>query len=186
MSPRGLAALGITMEEIRLLSSDEYHSRFFNAEDAKDYVPKLFELVKSNDDQNIISFFQQVRPSATEDYSWHFSTTKIFMRDSEGNPLLIITMAYPVDAQHHITNKVARLLEENNFLRNNLYNFNKLTRREREILRWTALGKNSGEIANKLHISQNTVETHRRNIKKKLNVDSIYDISMYARAFDLI
>lgn len=186
MSPRGLASLGITLKELKSLSNDEYHAKFFNADDAKDYVPKLFDLVKNNDDQDIISFFQQVRPAEKEDYVWYFSTTKILMRDSEGTPLLIITMAYPVDPQHHITAKVSRLLEENNFLRNNLQKFDQLTRREREILRMTALGKSSSEMANKLHISQTTAETHRRNIKKKLKADSIYDLSMYARAFDLI
>jgi DNA-binding CsgD family transcriptional regulator len=108
------------------------------------------------------------------------------MRDDEGNPLLIITMAYPVDPQHHITAKVARLLEENNFLRSNLHKFDQLTRREKEILQLTALGKSSAEMADNLYISQNTAETHRRNIKKKLKADSIYDLSMYARAFNLI
>lgn len=186
MSPRGLASLGISLKQLKSLSNDEYHAKFFSADDAKDYVPKLLDLVKNNDDQDIISFFQQVRPSEKEDYVWHFSTTKILMRDSEGNPLLIITMAYPVDPQHHITAKVSRLLEENNFLRNNLQKFDQLTSREREILRMTALGKSSAEMANKLHISQTTAETHRRNIKKKLKADSIYDLSMYARAFDLI
>ena len=186
LSERGLQELGLTLEEVKSLSSEEYHSRYFNAEDAEDYVPKIFNLINNNNDRDIISFFQQFRPSYEDDYHWHFSTTKILMRDDEGYPLLIITMAYPVDPQHHITAKVSRLLDENNFLRKHISKFEQLTRREKEILTYTALGRSSSDMANELHISQNTVETHRRNIKKKLKADSTYDLSMYARAFDLI
>ena len=49
-----------------------------------------------------------------------------------------------------------------------------------------ALGFNSSEIAGKLHISENTAATHRRNIKKKLNAESNYEITIFAQAFDLI
>lgn len=186
MSRHGLATLGLTMEELKSLTFEEYFSTYFNDEDAKDYVSKLLNLLKNNNDQDIISYFQQVRPSKNEDYAWHFSTTKILMREDQGAPLLVITMAYPVDPQHHITSKVSRLLEENNFLRKNYAKFDQLTNREKEILAFTALGKSSSEMAGALFISQSTAETHRRNIKKKLNADSIYDLSMYARAFDLI
>jgi LuxR family transcriptional regulator len=41
----------------------------------------------------------------------------------------------------------------------------KLTKREVEILRWTALGKSSEEIAQVLHLSVNTINYH---IKKSI------------------
>jgi len=41
----------------------------------------------------------------------------------------------------------------------------KLTKREVEILRWTAQGKSSEEIANLLHLSFNTINYH---IKKSI------------------
>jgi len=41
----------------------------------------------------------------------------------------------------------------------------KLTKREVEILRWTAQGKSSEEIANLLHLSVNTINYH---IKKSI------------------
>lgn len=45
-----------------------------------------------------------------------------------------------------------------------------LTKREREILRYLADGKPNREIGKTLHISTRTVDTHRSNILKKLNV----------------
>jgi DNA-binding NarL/FixJ family response regulator len=46
-----------------------------------------------------------------------------------------------------------------------------LTRRESEILAYIARGFSSKQIANKLFISKNTVDTHRRNIISKKCAD---------------
>ena len=47
-----------------------------------------------------------------------------------------------------------------------------ITTRELEILQHIALGLTSQDIANKLFISKNTVETHRKNMLSKLNVNN--------------
>jgi len=52
--------------------------------------------------------------------------------------------------------------------------------REREIVQLLAEGKTSPEIAKRLHISTRTVETHRRNIMMKLDLNSVADITKYA------
>ena len=49
---------------------------------------------------------------------------------------------------------------------------NGISNRERDIIRLLVLNKTSKEIADKLNISPNTVDTHRRNILKKLNISS--------------
>jgi DNA-binding NarL/FixJ family response regulator len=52
--------------------------------------------------------------------------------------------------------------------------------REREILQLLAEGHTSPEIARRLHISKRTVESHRRNITRKLGVHSIAELTKYA------
>lgn len=47
-----------------------------------------------------------------------------------------------------------------------------ITQRELEILQLIALGLTSQDVANKLFISKNTVETHRKNMLAKLNVNN--------------
>ncbi len=47
-----------------------------------------------------------------------------------------------------------------------------VSNRERDIIRLLALDYSSKDIAEKLHISSNTVDTHRRNILKKLKISS--------------
>jgi DNA-binding CsgD family transcriptional regulator len=186
MSSRGLKELGVNAEDVVGLKAEQYYTKYFNREDAKDYVPKLLGLLERNNNEEYLTYFQQVRLSGHEDWKWHMSSTKIFLRNEKGLPLLTITMSFPIDAMHHMTAKASRLLEENNFLRKNLHIFAKLTKREREILALMALGKTSGETADQLFIAQHTVETHRKNIKQKLNTNSYYEICQYARAFDLI
>ena len=186
MSGPGLKALGVTLEEITSITVDEYHSRYFNHEDSKDYVPKLVGLLERNDDGDYCTFFQQVRLNLLEDWNWHMSSIKILAHNEENKPLLSITIAFPINAMHHMTAKASRLLEENNFLRNNFHQFTKLSKRERDILKFIALGTSSADTAEALFISQHTVETHRKNIRQKLGMPSFFDLSQYARAFDLI
>jgi DNA-binding NarL/FixJ family response regulator len=51
-------------------------------------------------------------------------------------------------------------------------NVTELSMREKEVLTLIAAGRNNEEIAELLFISSNTVLTHRRNIMRKLNVNS--------------
>lgn len=56
----------------------------------------------------------------------------------------------------------------------------KLTAREQTILSLVAQGLSSKEVARELGISFRTVDAHRRNIKAKLNIDSVADLVRYA------
>ncbi|MFA6247604.1 MAG: helix-turn-helix transcriptional regulator [Mucilaginibacter sp.] len=185
MSNRGLQLLQSTHEEITALSSGDYYKKYFNQEDAEDYVPKILSLLERNNDDELVTFFQQVRFPGRDEWSWHMSSVKIFMRDEAGKPSLTITIAVPIDAMHHMTAKAERLLLDNNFLRQNYEKFSKLTKREKEVLTQVASGKSAAEIANALYISVTTAETHRKNIKQKLSA-STYQLMQYARAFDLV
>ncbi|MDO8992130.1 helix-turn-helix transcriptional regulator [Daejeonella sp.] len=186
MSKMGLEQLEISMEEILNSSAEDYYSRYFNESDAKDYVPKILGLLERNNDDEIITYFQQVRYREHLDWTWHMSSTRIFYRDEQSRPLYTITMSFPIDAMHHMVNKAGKLLDENNFLRHNYNRFCRLSKREREVLKYMALGKSSAETASELFISIGTVDTHRKNIRKKLETKSYFELSQYARSFDLI
>lgn len=187
MSPRGLKNLGITLEELLSLSPQEYANRYFNVKDSNDYIPKLKDFLERNETDEICTFFQQVRYKRHSDWEWYMSSVMVLLRDPEsGNPLLATTIALPIDSMHHMTAKAERLLEENNFLQRNFHKFSKLGKREQEVLKNLALGKSAQETADSMFISLTTVETHRRNIKKKLNTKSHFELCQYARSFDLI
>jgi DNA-binding NarL/FixJ family response regulator len=58
--------------------------------------------------------------------------------------------------------------------------FARLTGREREVLQLVAEGKAMKEIARLLAVSVKTVETHRKNLMEKLNIDSVAGLTKYA------
>lgn len=55
-----------------------------------------------------------------------------------------------------------------------------LTPREREVLQLVVEGKTSKQIANQLHVSSKTVEKHRQNIMKKLDIHDVPALTKFA------
>ena len=58
--------------------------------------------------------------------------------------------------------------------------FSLLSRKEREVLQLIAEGHKSNEIAKKLYISVRTVDVHRVNLKKKLNINNVAELTKFA------
>jgi two-component system, NarL family, response regulator NreC len=58
--------------------------------------------------------------------------------------------------------------------------FSSLTAREREVLQLIAEGKATKQAAACLHVSVKTVETHRRSIMQKLDMNSVAELTKYA------
>jgi len=82
---------------------------------------------------------------------------------------------------------IAKVLDENGFnttVAKNLYNANslldKLTNREFDVARLLLKGYKSRAIGEKLFISPQTVDTHRKRILKKLNLNSTSELISFA------
>lgn len=58
--------------------------------------------------------------------------------------------------------------------------FTSLTGREREVLQLLAEGHSTKQIASHLNVSVKTVESHRQQIMKKLNIHSVAELIKYA------
>ena len=61
-----------------------------------------------------------------------------------------------------------------------------LTRREKEILQLLHEGLNGPQIAEKLFLSHFTIETHRKNLMQKMNVNSLPQLIKIAREKKMI
>lgn len=186
MSNLGVSLLGITVEKVKSMSYPEFQERFFNEEDSKDYTPRILGLLQNNSTDELVSYFQQVRTSKDREWDWYMSMTKVFVRDEWNQPVALITIAQKIDPEHYFTSKATRLLEENTFLKNHHAEFDRLTKREKMILKLLATGKSARQIAKELHISPATAETHRKRVREKLAARNSHDLAQYARAFDLI
>ncbi|MDH5366519.1 MAG: LuxR C-terminal-related transcriptional regulator [Cyclobacteriaceae bacterium] len=85
-----------------------------------------------------------------------------------------------------VFHKLERIKRQERFRNIHLLQFESLTKRELEIITFIVLGYNNPKIALQLSISRNTVEQHRKNINKKLKVNSFPKLFEYALAFDII
>ncbi|MCK5348484.1 MAG: helix-turn-helix domain-containing protein, partial [Desulfobacula sp.] len=57
---------------------------------------------------------------------------------------------------------------------------NEISKKERQVLQLVAEGERTRDIAEKLGVSIKTIETHRRNIMKKLSIFSIAGLTKFA------
>ncbi|HAB26634.1 MAG: helix-turn-helix transcriptional regulator [Xanthomarina sp.] len=100
--------------------------------------------------------------------------------DSDMKPIIGLAHYTVLDPKIKMSiTATAKLLNENNEYETKYFNnfsqkllTNGLSNRERDVIRLLTLNKSSKEIAQGLNISPNTVDTHRRNILKKLNISS--------------
>lgn len=77
------------------------------------------------------------------------------------------------------------LLLEKQFKKNNSAKFNSLTNKEVEVFNLVVNGYTSKEIGELLFIEATTVGCHRKKIKQKLDLKSLFDWYQYAKAFNL-
>jgi DNA-binding NarL/FixJ family response regulator len=63
---------------------------------------------------------------------------------------------------------------------------NELTAREREIVRYVAMGMRNAEVATKLAITEGTVKKHLNNIFQKLDIRDRVEVALYAMRAGLV
>jgi Response regulator containing a CheY-like receiver domain and an HTH DNA-binding domain len=185
MSDIALRLLDREWSDIEPMSFSDFEQLFLNVEDSKEVSAKVRDLLAAGD-REFISYFQQVRTSRTTEWHWYLSVSGVLLRNDEGVPILMVTVAMQVDPDHYFTAKASRLLDENAFLKRNFEKFATLSAREKDVLRLMVLGKTAGEIGGLLFISPATVETHRKRIYQKLGTNNTYQLMRYAYAFDLV
>ena len=184
MSKEGLDELGVRL--IDLQKEETYEGKFFRTYKPEELQKEMNKLITKNDSAGTFTFFQEVKSSKQGDWRWHIGSARIFHWNKKGKPSHILKLIFPVERMKHVPQKAKRLVEETAFYSENMKKFENLGGRAKEVLRLVALGKTSAEISKELSIEVETVNTHRRNIKRKLGIRNIYDFTEYARAYDLI
>lgn len=79
-----------------------------------------------------------------------------------------------------ISDYLLKRMNKQNDLSSNTPSINNLTLTERKVLKLISLEKSTQQIADELHISYKTVENHRNNISKKLNLSGTHSLVKFA------
>lgn len=87
----------------------------------------------------------------------------------------VLGAARQMNRQLSSNEALQKLMKENEQLKGEM-RLQKLSNREREILRCIVKGATSKEIAAELDISKLTVDTHRKNIQHKLGVNNTVEL----------
>jgi LuxR family transcriptional regulator len=185
MNEFGCDFLMKSKEELKAMG-EEYFSRFFPLEEIKILKAELQQFVLLGDRNKITSFFQRVKPEGVKDYSWYFTTSRLYPIQEPGFSMKVVHVAIPANMLSYAGRKLNALVDEDIFVRKNYHRFNLLSNREKEVIRLVVEGKSSIEIASSLFLSIHTVNNHRKNIIHKLEVTSLSQLVKFAVSFGII
>ena len=180
------SSLGIDVDVLRAKGMRYFWSRI-HPEDIDKWLKALDELMEFTLAE--IPIEKRIRMS----YSWNFrfknghdeyvniiqNTTPLEF-DSNKKPIIGLahyTVIHP-NVKLQITASGKLLNDQNEYETVYYNNFSQkllsdgISNRERDVIRLLVLNQSSKTIAEKLNISSNTVDTHRRNILKKLHISS--------------
>ena len=180
------ACLGLDYDLMKSKGMNYFWSRM-HPDDLEPWLQALNELMKFT--LSNISIEERSRMS----YTWNYrikngndvyvniiqNTTPLEF-DVNDKPIIGLAHYTVLDARIKLqVSATAKLLNTNNEYETKYFNnFSQkllsdgISNRERDVVRLLVLSNSSKEIAEKLNISVNTVDTHRRNILKKLNIKS--------------
>ncbi|KAA5828080.1 LuxR family transcriptional regulator [Algibacter amylolyticus] len=180
------ACLGIDNNDLKSLGMRYFWSRI-HPDDLEIWLSALNELMKFTLKE--ISIEDRMRASYTWNYRFRdandnyvnvIQNTTPLEFDSDNKP--IIGLAHYTVLSHQIEMQIcasAKLLNANNEYETIYFNnFSQkllsdcISNRERDIIRLLILNYSSKTIGKSLGITANTVDTHRRNILRKLNISS--------------
>ena len=190
----------IIIKDIKsILSENEFASvdgaRNFNS--ALDlFVKNRYDLIISdinlNDDKDGIDLITELSKISEVPvvYLTAYSEPDIVSRAEKTMPFAYLLKPYS-NSQLKITINLAILnfAKKTNLIEEVVENTTKLdllTSREKEVLVTLSSGKISKEIALTLNISKHTVEQHKKNIKKKLNLSTIGELVNFTMSTKLL
>ena len=139
------------------------------------HLPKLLQ-------GHIVSTFVTVKRPDEEDQMCYEALTLLPYKD-DCYELIVGTTPQQLGISNR---KLNRILEEDELVNKHFNAFRQLTVREQEIISMVVYGRTNPQIAEQLCIARTTVETHRKNINRKLGFSSYFQLVRFAQAFDLV
>ena len=186
MNNWGCERLGTSAEEVNTLGPD-YYEKYFVKEESIAIFNGIQNYLGEADFSRQYNFFQRVKLHKQEEYTWFYSICKLLQKPTkEGTLNQMIILASPVEGIDRVIGRVNKVLDEDQFIKNNYKQFALLTKQEKVIICKIAQGKPSKEIADELFISVHTVQTHRKNILRKIQCNSFAELLRFAMAFELV
>lgn len=174
--------LGVTAEQI-IGMGEEFPKRLQRYPDYNESMTDAIVYFIENPDTKWIGLYRIQSLSGT--FRWVMYSTSAFEFDTDSQLCKTITMAMDVTREIN-TNQVLT-----QYIRTSLHSqyadiYELLSDREVEVINLTVQGKSTKQIASELFLSHHTIESHKSNIFKKLNVGSSVELAQLAEKIGLL
>lgn len=181
MNKVGRGFLEKTQEELSDMGSDYFTSEMFCKEEML-WVFKHFKAITQRNDSNeVTGFYQKVRPDVNKDWGYFYLTGKLMEHRSSS----FIYMSIRASDSNYMLNQIGKTLSIETPEPILFQKFLSLTKREKEILSLIAKGYTNIQMSDMLFVAQFTIETHRKNINRKLGTKNLRDLIRIADKFSL-
>ena len=178
----GQRSTNLSNEEIRALGNNFWRNHF-----EEDRLIKGITCLLNNwqrlEAGLPVTFWNNIRAEGSKEYKLHSYTTVLLKFNKQK---IFLGLSLPVNQLGVSNRKMSRLLEEEELVTKYYFQFQQLTPRELEIIKLIVYGNSNPDIAEKLFIARTTVETHRKNLNRKLGFSSYFQLVRLAQAFDLV
>ena len=170
----GCNLFGLSLEEIEQMGSD-FLLHYMHPDDRERCVALLSDFVAKGDEKEVLSYFQRVRLSLSSDeYVLALTTLKLDLKNE-----VFVCITNTTDQLPLFTKKITEALAENSSTKQRFEALDLLTKRERQVATCMCNGLNAKRISVDLYISNRTVEQHKKNIYKKLQVNNLAGLLQY-------
>lgn len=167
---------GFTPNEIQDLNRKGLHNEYYHPDDVWVFEDS-YKYLLDTDIAHATTIYRQ--KDRNMDWASLFVKGKVAVYTIDKDIAEAVMALIQVDDKYLEVNRMYKLLKENLYLKNK----NKLavlSKREKEILKLISKGLSSKEIAETLIVSFHTIETHRKNILKKLNFKNVAELVSFA------
>lgn len=181
MNPSGLTKYGVTLEYIQN-NGAEFLENYVHPQTRAEIFPRFIDFYNRNDSGRTYADCQDiVNPTRSKKYYQILTVTKV-VKELNG----LMSMSLPVHELGPNLGKIKGLVKIDEAFEKKFERFQSLSNREKEVLKWVALGLTNKEIADKLVLSEHTVRTHRNHIFAKSGIHHLREAIHIAEVFGLI
>lgn len=159
-------------------------SQPLNENEMKKLVTEIAACLKDKDADAVYSFFHRSAKSNLPGAEWFLSCARL-EKCKAGMPKEIIIFSYNLQWLGSIKQPLYHVLENDAFFKDNFNKASLLTKREKEIIQLLSRGMSSAQIAAACYISVHTVNTHRKKINEKLDLQNFAALLKFAEVFEL-
>ncbi len=165
--------LGYTLAEIEEMGGIEYFKKVVHPEDQT--VPENSIRHYHNFSGPEFGGLFRAKSKNDTNYKWFMGWAKAFNKDPQNQVKDLLCVDVDMSHQMNTEHQLIEALKENLKAKNKLL-LKSLSKREVQILHLICQGARTKEIADTLFLSIHTINTHRRNIQKKLGTTNIADL----------